>query len=54
MEQYDYELDRLANGEIQESPEEPVLECARSMNIYQRVIDEFPQSLFLKLKNIKR
>jgi len=44
MEQYDYELDRLANGEIQESPEEPVLECARSMNIYQRIIDEFPQS----------
>ena len=41
MELYDEKLDQ---GLIEELPEEPRLDYSRSLEIYQRIIDEFPNS----------
>jgi len=35
---------KLERGELDDLPEEPRLDCSQSLEIYQRIIDEFPQS----------
>ncbi|MBN2030134.1 tetratricopeptide repeat protein [bacterium] len=44
MQLYDEQLTLYEQGVIQEVPEEPQLNCQHSLEIYQRIIDEFPQS----------
>lgn len=44
MEAYDGQLIQYEQGEIVDLPEEPKLDCQQSLEIYQRIIDEFPQS----------
>lgn len=44
MKSYDDLLAASARGEAAELPDEPRLNCKRSLEIYQRIIDEFPQS----------
>jgi TolA-binding protein len=44
MEDYDRQLTRFERGEMAEGPEPPRLVCQKSLDIYQRIIDEYPQS----------
>ncbi len=44
MQLYDEHLTLYEQGVVQELPEEPQLNCQHSLAIYQRIIDEFPQS----------
>ena len=44
MATYDLQLSRYEQDQISELPEEPRLVCDQSLSIYQRIIDEFPQS----------
>ena len=44
MAEYDDQLLLLEQGELTDIPEEPQLSCEKSLEIYQRIIDEFPQS----------
>ncbi len=44
MHLYDDQLSQYEQGGIQEIPEEPQLNYRHSLDIYQRIIDEFPQS----------
>ena len=44
MRLFDENLLLYEQGDISEVPEEPHLDCSHSLEIYQRIIDEFPQS----------
>jgi len=44
LEQYDEQLELYERGELVELPEEPRIVYAKSMEMYQRIVDEFPQS----------
>ncbi len=44
MESFDNAIFQYERGEITQLPEEPKMDYSSSLNIYQRIIDEFPQS----------
>lgn len=41
---YTQQLSRYENKEIAQAPEEPVKDYSRALSLYQRIIDEFPES----------
>jgi tetratricopeptide (TPR) repeat protein len=44
MDEYDKLLEAYDEGTLQSLPEEPRMDFQKSLNIYQRIIDEFPKS----------